>query len=158
MREAGRQPVRLSPAARRVALEVMVEALQFRNCEVRIACVDDHHFHILMRLPKEATAMKPTHGNGWGEGTEPTHSHAWVSSEQDNYLPEVRALVGSAKRRAARALSEKGLVAPGGVWATRMHMTRIVDQEHGAEVIAYIREHTIGDRDGALWEHETKAE
>jgi len=152
MRTAGRAPVRLSPEARRIALDVMLEALHHRACEVRIACMDDHHFHILMRLPRNASTLKPTHGHGHVEVEEPRRSHAWVSSDKDDYLPEVRRLIGHAKSRAARALSDKALVAPGGVWATRMHMARIVDQDHGSEVVAYIRGHGVEERGAEIRE------
>ncbi len=134
MRAAGREPVRLSAEAQRIALDVMVESLRFRGCAVAIACLDDHHFHIVMRLP-----AKPTHVHGWVP--DPRHSHAWVSSEMDDYLPEVRLVFGEVKRRAARALSDKGLVAPGGVWSTRIHMRRIADETHLREATAYVAAH-----------------
>jgi len=165
MRSAGRERVMLSVEARRVALDAMVDALQFKGAHVRIACLDSHHFHVLVRLPAQPT-MKVPEGSGhrdcdpWASrpgdsspgASKPTDPNRWVSSEMGNYLPEARALFGYAKRSSARALSEKGLVAPGGVWATRMHMTRIVDQDHSREAVAYIRAHATEARGAEIWE------
>lgn len=48
-----REAVRLGPEARRVACEAIVAALQHHHVEVVAACVDDHHFHLLARFPRD---------------------------------------------------------------------------------------------------------
>lgn len=46
-----REPVHLSPSARRLACDTMVETLAFHGIELLVLCVDDHHFHLLARVP-----------------------------------------------------------------------------------------------------------
>jgi hypothetical protein len=135
MRRTGRAPVRLSPKAQRLALDTMIEAIGHRGGAVRIACMDDHHFHILMRLP---------------EASKPTLVKAWVSHQRGDHLPLVRWIVGHAKSRAARALSDAGLVEPGGVWATRMHMRRIIDEAQFRAATAYIGAHAQEPREATV--------
>jgi len=59
--------------------------------------------------------------------------------------------MGQAKSRAARALSDAGLVTPGGVWATRMHMRRIAGEAHLREAVVYIEAHGEDGREAAVW-------
>lgn len=145
MREAGREPVRLSPEAQRLALDLMVGAIRHYGGAVRIGCVDDHHFHLLVRLPD-----LPRDWNPWA--SKPTHSNAWVAFRNGDYLPVVRMLIGNAKRHAARELSRAGLVARGGVWGARVHMRRIVDESQFSEVVAYIAGHGATGKGAAIGE------
>lgn len=46
-----REPVRLSPAARKVACAVFAESLHERGIDVVAVAIDDHHFHVLARFP-----------------------------------------------------------------------------------------------------------
>ncbi len=46
-----REPVRLSREAAAVACARMAEALRFHLVMVEAMCVDDHHFHVLVRCP-----------------------------------------------------------------------------------------------------------
>lgn len=46
-----REPVVLTQAAQDVACARMVEALHHHTIEVAVLCVDDHHFHVLARVP-----------------------------------------------------------------------------------------------------------
>lgn len=57
-----------------------------------------------------------------------------------------RSLVGIAKKRSARALSDAGLVPRGGVWAVRSRSLPISDADHWSNTRAYILRHA---RDGA---------
>lgn len=60
-----------------------------------------------------------------------------------------RHYVGLAKKNSARALSEAGLVAPGGVWAVRGSIKPVTDRQHQLNVAGYIRRHV---REGAaVW-------
>jgi REP element-mobilizing transposase RayT len=43
-------PVELSPRARVLARDTIVEALQHHRIEVIVCAVDDHHYHILARF------------------------------------------------------------------------------------------------------------
>ncbi|MEM0983301.1 MAG: transposase [Planctomycetota bacterium] len=52
-----------------------------------------------------------------------------------------RKVVGIAKKRAARALSESGLVAKGGVWAVRSRALPIRDRDHARNARGYIARH-----------------
>ena len=144
MRAAGRDPVRLSRAAQTLALGVMVEAIRYYGGEVRIACLDDHHFHLLIRLPDV-----PRDGNPWA--SKPTHFHAWAAAQHGDYLPMVRLIMGGAKRHAAQKLVRAGLIPPGGVWATRMHMRRICDEAHFREAVVYIAAHGEEGRGATVW-------
>ena len=68
------------------------------------------------------------------------HYHILVQSTSP------RDLVGVAKKRSARALSDARLVARGGVWAVRSRSLPINDESHWTNARAYILKH---ERDGA---------
>ena len=46
-----RAPIHLNPEQRAIALRAMVEKLQQDQIEVIAVAVDDHHFHVLARVP-----------------------------------------------------------------------------------------------------------
>lgn len=46
-----REEVRLSRDVRRVALDTFIEKLLEKEIEVIVACLDDHHLHVLARFP-----------------------------------------------------------------------------------------------------------
>jgi REP element-mobilizing transposase RayT len=116
--------VHLTPTARRAACDEMVHSLQRHGVEIVAISVDDHHFHILARF---------------------TNEHADETRIEDF----IRKLVGIAKKDSARALSEAGLVKPGGVWATRFRFLSISSREHQVRVAEYIADHA--KRGAAIW-------
>jgi hypothetical protein len=128
-----RAPVHLSVEARQVACRAMLESLHHQRIEVAAISVDDHHYHILARFPIPASERT----------TRPRGSNPWTSSRRDGntHLAYVRHVVGLAKSRSARAISESNLVAPGGVWAIRFKVTPVSDQSHFANVERYVLDH-----------------
>ncbi len=102
-----REPVRLSPDARQLACEVMVEALRFKGVKVAAIAIGATHYHILAQFKDH----------------------------------DPRRLVGIAKKRSARALSEANITEPGGVWAVRSRALPINDQAHARTARAYILRH-----------------
>ncbi len=137
-----RPPVRLPPEARRIACDEIVASLAHQGIEVVCACVDDHHFHVLarFRLPEISNNEKPTGLNPWASPrrtrNSPIHAH-------------IRHIVGFAKSRAARALSEAGLVHEGGVWGKRFKITPVTSRAHQVNIARYILDH--GPRGAAVW-------
>jgi len=65
------------------------------------------------------------------------HFHILAKFPQRN----PRAIIGHAKRRSARTLSEASLAPPGGVWATRSRAEPIVNRNHAVAVHHYIQRH-----------------
>lgn len=126
MRQAGRTKVLLAPPARAVAARVMGEALLWHEVELIDLCVDRVHFHVLARFA-------PVDGRPLRAGVSADRS--W------------RHLVGIAKKRAARALSDLGLVPVGGVWGKRSGARPLRDRAHQVAVARYIPEHA---RKGAV--------
>ena len=56
-----REPVILTPAARLAAVEALVHALrEVHGLEVLACAVSGCHLHVLLRLPQEVPAAKPT--------------------------------------------------------------------------------------------------
>ncbi len=66
-----------------------------------------------------------------------THYHILARFPEDN----PRHVVGLAKKRSARALSDAGLAARGGVWAVRSRALPINDRAHARAARAYILRH-----------------
>jgi len=64
-----------------------------------------------------------------------------------------RVIIGQAKRRSARLLSERGLASPGGVWAVRSRAEPIKDERHAAATLHYILNHA--SRGACIWRSET---
>lgn len=60
-----------------------------------------------------------------------------------------RHFLGIAKKDSARALSDAGLVAQGGIWAVRGSVKPILDRQHQINVIGYIRDHAA--EGAAVW-------
>lgn len=99
--------MRLSPGARRVACEVMREALRYHECDVGAIAVGATHYHIVAQFPEH----------------------------------NPRKLVGIAKKRSARVLSDRGLANVGGVWAIRSRATGINDASHLRTATRYVLRH-----------------
>lgn len=129
------KPVRLSPEARMIACDTIVEWLRHQQIEVIACAVDDHHFHVLARfvLPVEI----PT-------------AACWVNDTKNQPIYAfIRHTLGLAKSRSARALSGAGLVPEGGAWSKRFKITAIADREHQVTAFRYILGH--GQRRAATW-------
>ncbi len=109
----------LDVPSRAVAARVMREALLWHDVALVDLCVDRVHFHLLARF---APIDRPL--------------RAGVATDRS-----ARHLVGIAKKRAARALSDLGLVREGGVWGKRCGMRGIRDRSHQLSVARYIPRH-----------------
>lgn len=114
----------LSAEARHIACRVMVESLRRHAAEVIALCVDDHHFHLLVRFPESADRDPAT-----------------ARKDGNTSLAIARHCVGIAKKDSARALSDGGLVSPGGVRATRARCLPVRDRVHQLNVFRYIQGH-----------------
>ena len=80
----------------------------------------------------------------------PTDLDPWALRKDGDAAPAVvRHYVGIAKKDSARALSDAGLVQPGGVWAVRLRCLPIGDRAYQVNVVRYMGSHA--DRDAAVW-------
>ena len=132
-----RDPVILSPDARRACVEAMVYAwVEVHQVEVLAASVGGMHMHVLARFrresPKPVDPQKPSPSRGGLRETDPA-----------------RYFVGIAKERSAKALTAAGLVEPGGVWAKRGKVVVIKDRTHQLNVYQYILDHAL--EGAAVW-------
>lgn len=127
-----RLPVLLSPQAVRLASRALAASLRQREVKVIAVSVDEHHFHLLAKFLDLAS---PPPGV--------------TRRDFKTALALVRHLVGIAKKESARALCEKDLVRPGGVWAVRARCLPIHDRSHQINVYRYIVAH--GDRKASVW-------
>ena len=118
-----RPQVKLSAKACDLACRAMLRSLRHNQVEVVALSVDDHHFHVLLRLPQQAP--------------------------HESVVGGVRRCVGAAKKNSARVLSNAGLVSRGGVWATRFRCLAIRDRSHQVNVAKYIAAHR--ERGAAVW-------
>ena len=117
-----REAVRLTHELRHVALISLVTTLIAYGVKVLIATLDDHHLHVLARVPdhecrkrmgwaklaatkkvKEAIATMKAHGTAEGYELELNHGH--------------------------------------GIWAKGTHAEPIVDRDHQLAVVPYIYKH-----------------
>ncbi len=117
----------------------MVDSLLRHRVELIALGVDDHHYHLLARFP------------------EPTDSDPWASviaqrKEGKPLIAIARHFVGIAKKDSATALSNRKLVARGGVWAKRCRLLPVRDRGHQVNVYGYIVEHAR--RGAAVWTFE----
>lgn len=108
-----RPGVKLDWESRVLACRVMVKALRFHHVEVANFCVGAIHWHGLCRIY-------------------PIDSETWrtIRLENRSQNRDPRHLMGIAKKRAARALSEAGLVPEGGVFARGCGRRWIKNQWH----------------------------
>lgn len=156
-REASRRlmsaPVRLVFAARRRAVDEIVGSLVHQGIQVIACCVDDHHYHILAKFMLPSTAGKPTGSNPRAsiETTRACVDPPWASGKTRNQpiYAYIRHVVGLAKSRSARALSESGLAADGGVWGKRFKITAVENRRHQLRTYRYIMSHE--HRGAAVW-------
>ena len=120
-----RPGVRLAPDARVVACGEMLRTLRFHGVEVVAICVGAIHWHALGRFFPLAGMCLPAKAC---RTRAPRH------------------LMGIAKTRSARLLSEFGLLPPGGAWARGCGRRWIRDRRHQVTVVEYILKHR---REGA---------
>jgi hypothetical protein len=146
MARAERSPVFLSPEARALARDTMVESLLAHGVELIALSVDDHHYHLLARF----TNARPLARVAPGCERKPTDYGPWASAPPPTYISDPpRHYVGIAKMRASNALTQAGLVLPGGVWGKRCKVNPIKDRFHQVNTVRYIQDHAY--RGAALW-------
>lgn len=153
-----RPPVSLSPDARALACTTIVEALSFHHCLVHVACVTEHHAHNLAAIPIPETTPSPQtppspQAQSCGSLTpapasspKPTGSRLWALNPQprkdnDELKSIARHLMGIAKSRSARILSQHGLTPTRGIWGKRGRPTRVRDRAHFNRIERYILDH-----------------
>jgi hypothetical protein len=120
-----REGMELDWESRVLACRVMVEALRFHHAEVIDVCVGKIHWHALVQF-------YPMDNANW----------ARIRAENRSRNRDARHLIGIAKKRAARALSEAGLVAEGGVFAKGCGRRLVKNEWHFKHVgLKYIPDH-----------------
>lgn len=110
-----RDRVILTPAQREIACRVVSAALLYHEVEVIALCVSAKHGHALARFHKLGSTLT-----------------------EDRLA---RRLMGIAKKRSARELSDAQLADRGGVWGVRCRPMPAKDREHQVTVLHYIRKH-----------------
>ncbi|CAA9396095.1 MAG: hypothetical protein AVDCRST_MAG64-1440 [uncultured Phycisphaerae bacterium] len=110
-----RDRVTLTPAQRAAACRVIVESLLYHKVEVLAVAVSAKHWHVLARFHELGSILT----------TDRT----------------ARRLMGIAKKNSARALSDAGMVKPGGVWAVRCRPLPVKSRAHQVKVFGYLRKH-----------------
>ena len=127
-----REPVFLSPEARRLAVEAFRYTMgEVHKLEVLAIAVTRVHVHVLVRMPGD-------------QEKKPTASRRGLR-ERD----PARYYMGIAKERSSKSLVKEGLVAAGGAWAKRGKVKPIRDRKHQVNVFRYILDHL--EEGGAVW-------
>ncbi|MGB2821400.1 MAG: hypothetical protein WBF17_10490 [Phycisphaerae bacterium] len=125
-----------------IACREMAQSLLRHGVELIDLSVSAAHYHILARFTRV------------GEERSPGIRIPGLPKDKkiDTYeiLKRIaRHYVGIAKKDSARALSDAGLVAPGGVWTVRGSIRPIEDRGHQLRVAQYVRDHAPGG--AAIW-------
>ena len=131
-----RDAVFLDPPHRALACRAMAETLLHYEVELVELSAGAAHFHLIARFTPRGLLERPSlkiPGLPKGKALD---SHELLKRT-------ARHFVGIAKKNSARALTDAGLVAPGGVWAVRGKIKAIEDREHQLRVVKYIREHAL---------------
>ena len=136
-----RPAVVLSPMEWALACRVMAETLLHHPVDLVDLCVDRAHWHVLARFTRLCESP------GIDIPLRPGIEIPGLGF--DALKREARRLMGMAKKASARALSDAGLVARGGVWATRCGVRPIHSRNHRQTVARYIREHA--EHGAAVW-------
>ena len=110
-----RERVKLTPEQRAVACRVIVESLLYHRVEVLAVAVSAKHWHVLARFHELGSILTTDRS--------------------------ARRLMGIAKKNSARALSDAGMVARGGVWALRCRPLPVKSRDHQVRVFGYLRKH-----------------
>lgn len=107
------EPIPLSTAARRAALDAIIHALHHHTIEVAIGAVDDHHFHLLARFPdrhprrwvgiakKESSRALSSAGLAEPGGVWAARTHCQPIRDRDHQLEVARYIADHAERGAA---------------------------------------------------------
>jgi hypothetical protein len=111
-----RHRVVLTLEQRRVACRAFGDKLRVLGVELIELCISARHWHLLARFEPLGSVHDPTED-------------------------KPRLMVGQAKGVSARMLSKSGLIAQGGVWATRCRCLPIRNRSHQVNVTHYIRRH-----------------
>jgi len=137
-----RNEVFLNREHRMIACREMGQSLLRHGVELVDLCVSAAHYHILARFTRVGEERSPgIRIPGLPEG-----------KNIDTYeiLKRIaRQYVGIAKKDSARALSDAGLLAPGGVWTVRGSIKPIEERQHQLRVARYIRDHAC--HGAAVW-------
>lgn len=130
-----------------IACREMARTLLFHEVELIDLSVGAAHYHILARFTPVGKETSP------GIRIPGLPKHKKIDTYE--ILTRIaRHYVGIAKKNSARALSDAGLVAPGGVWAVRGSIKPITDRRHQLNVVQYIRNHA--SEGAAVWSHAGK--
>jgi hypothetical protein len=124
-----RTQVRFTDEMRRLVIDIIVQSLRYHGVGLVVACVSSKHAHAL-------ASFEPGSLTSTGRGI----------------IDPPRHYFGIARRRAARALSDAGLVAPGGVWSRKSEIVPIVDESHLRNATQYILDHEY--EGAAVWRRE----
>lgn len=146
-----RPAVVLTAAQRVAACAALGEKLLALEVELVELCVGATHFHLLARFPRlQSPGIADLQSPGIaipgrcgiaipGRCGRAIPGLCRENSLQDGRDPVPRHLLGMAKKHAAFALREHGIV--GGAWATRSKIEPIRSRAHQLSVVWYIREH-----------------
>ena len=137
-----REEVLLDWEHRVIACREMGQSLILHGIQLVELSVGAAHYHLLARFTPVGSERCPGIPiPGLPEGREPDTYELLVRI--------ARHFLGIAKKDSARALSNMGLVTPGGVWAVRGSVKPILDRQHQINVIHYIRDHAA--EGAAVW-------
>lgn len=146
-RSMKRDEVLLDWNQRVVACREMGKTLLYHKVELIDLSVGAAHFHLLARftpLDQSPGMEVPGIQIPGCEGRDPTSVNQYELLKRT-----ARHFVGIAKKNSARALSDAGLTAPGGIWAVRGQIKPIRDRVHQLNAVKYIRDH--GREGAAVW-------
>lgn len=135
-----RDEVLLDWDQRVIACREMGKTLVYHHVELIDLSVGAAHFHLLARF----TPLGQTSGIRIPGLKDPAKADRYELLKRT-----ARHFVGTAKKNSARALSDAGLAAPGGVWAVRGQIKPIRDRAHQLNVAQYIRDHAA--EGAAVW-------
>ena len=116
--EMSRDAVSLNVQQQQIVLNCFEDSLLINEIPIVIMSVSPTHAHILVQFFRGRTTLsgKP------------------IADPARHYF-------GIARKRAARQLSEKGLIAPGGVWSKSTTIVPISDKRHFDNALGYIIRH-----------------
>jgi hypothetical protein len=143
-----------------IACREMGRTLVHHGVELLDLCVCAAHYHLLARFtPVRSDESPGIQIPGLPEGSRIPGLPGEIQipglpkgKDLDTFevLKRVaRHYVGIAKKNSSRALSDAGLVSPGGVWAVRGSIEPVADRQHQLNVVRYVRDHAA--RGAAVW-------
>ena len=119
-----RDAVSLNLQEQQIVLDCFEDSLLMNEIPIAVMSVSATHAHILARFVRGRTTLsgKP------------------IADPPRHYF-------GIARKRAARQLSDEGLISPGGVWSKSTTIVPIADERHFNNVLGYITRH---EEEGAV--------